>query len=291
MIPLNYSINYAAELTQSPRAVYRQISSRCLSTLSLPIELLAVAENIIKLPFQTTACAIKFPIRLLSAVTQSKTLRECADALTSLKELLQTALKVVGYAAGFFFTASIGLISPYYNFKIHCALRLTTDRAAEKQFLLEEEKKRQEIAAYEAILAAYLHEVILAIQQQSQLASTDNKAANANGASETPVVIAVETSSPEISTLPVPQSTQSPEPAPTPETTQHPIAEVAPIQEINLPKPEITETAGTETEEIPAISAESETQDQSPKVIPLSDSPIEDPAILNHSNQAITLEA
>lgn len=177
MIPLNYSINYASELAQSPRIVHRQLSSRCMSVISLPIEFLAIAENAIKFPFQTAACALKLPVTLLSLVAQSKTLKECADALTSLKDLVQTALKVIGYATGFFLTATIGLISPYQNFKLHCALSLTTDLAAEKERQIQEEKRRQEIAAYEAVLAAYLHQVILAIQKQSQLDSDQNKPA------------------------------------------------------------------------------------------------------------------
>jgi len=278
MIPLNYSINYAAELSQSPRFAQRQVSARCMSAISLPIELLAAAENAIKLPFQTAACAIKLPVTLLSIVAQSKTLRECADALTSLKDLLQTALKVIGYTAGFFLTATIGMASPYYNFKVHCALYLTTDRAVEKERLLQEEKKRQEIAAYEAVLAAYLHEVILAIQRQSRLAASRNEQANQIPTNETPKSEALVASPPEST------SAHNPLPPQSSETSQEPtqVAQGSPevakdIETQNLP------ATPPETKEVPEMAATSH------EMAPLPEKQ-EVPLAAHNPNQIVTME-
>lgn len=292
MIPLNYSINYAAELAQSPRLVHRQLSSRCMSAISLPIELLALAENAIKLPFQAAACSIKLPITLLNMIIRSKTLRERADSLTSLKDLIQTTLKVIGYTTSFFLTATIGLISPYQNFKVHCTLSLTTDRAAEKARLLQNEKRRQQIAAYEAVLATYLHQVILAIQkQQAQLVSQYNEQADVTSTSEAP-----------IKELPAPATSPDSSLSQEPLNQQTTDSISSPPQPTETAQEQMIEASGTDSQDIPVIPQAIPTEPQPAAVEPqettaepqetsiLLDKTLEEPLVIMNSNQAATME-
>lgn len=276
MTPLNYLLNCSADLTQSPRFFHRQVSSRGISTLALPFEFMAVAENTIKLPFQIVACSIKLPITVLNVVLQSQTLRKCADALSSPKYIVQTALKIVGYAVGFFFTAIVGTLSPYQNFKIHCTFGLTTDRAAERERLLQEERRKQEIAAYEAVLAAHLHQIILAIKQQALLAAPHH---------EPPAL----TSEPPI------QESSSP-------SNSVPVMQEMTTETLLSPEPLVStiEASGTESEDIPVVSQEAPKESQETitesardaaeaQIIPL-ETPLQELPLTTNPNQAVALE-
>lgn len=169
MSPLNSLINYSAELTsRSSYALSKTISSRIVNALCVPLELSAVVENAIKLPLQTTAFLIKVPAKICKVLACSTTLGEFESTLAGPTDILKTALKIVGYTIGMLFTASLGIICPYKNFRLHCAFGLTTNRQAEKKMHIAEEKKKNEIATHEKIIEKRLKEIIDAMRQQAE---------------------------------------------------------------------------------------------------------------------------
>ena len=161
MSPLNFLINYSAKLTHSEASFTRHISSRFLATFCIPVEMLASLENMIRLPFQCAALTVKIPAKLLNVVFDSMSLREFETQLAGPLDILKTALKIVGYAVGIFFTASLGaLISPLGNFKLHCAFGLISDEESIHNIRLADEKKQNEIANQQKIIETRLKKVI-----------------------------------------------------------------------------------------------------------------------------------
>ncbi|HEV8051058.1 MAG TPA: hypothetical protein VGP47_01080 [Parachlamydiaceae bacterium] len=168
MIPLNHLINYSSELTQSPSFFAKNVASRFITAVAIPFELLAVLENTIKLPFQTAAAIIKIPAKIVNVVANSMSLKEFESKLSSPLDVIITAIKIVGFAIGFLFTATLGLVSPQKNFHLHCSLSLISNHHAQRIIRLEKENKQKEIDSYEKIIENRLRNIVDAMRQQSQ---------------------------------------------------------------------------------------------------------------------------
>lgn len=166
MNPLNHLMNYSAELAQTPAFTSKNIYSRSLMATAAPIEFIAVLENAIKLPFQATTVIIKIPAKLINVVINSTSLKEFESKLSTPLNVLKTTLKIVGYAVGFFFTMSLGILRPYENFQLHCAFGLVTNQKTEKMHLLAEENKQKEIENYEGMLEKRLKVIVDTMRQQ-----------------------------------------------------------------------------------------------------------------------------
>jgi len=124
-------MNYSAELAQSPSFFSRHISSRIITAICITPELLAIMQNIISLPLQCAELAVKIPAKIINLAVNSKSLNEFENNLAGPVDIIKTALKILGYAIGAVFTASVGLIiSPLHNFKLHCIFRLVNNEEA-----------------------------------------------------------------------------------------------------------------------------------------------------------------
>lgn len=169
MSPLNALINYSAELTNTPpTTITKKISSRILTAVCVPFELAAIFENAIKLPFQTTALIIKIPAKICKIVACSATFAEFESSLSGPADIFKTVLKIIGFAIGSFFTASLGILSPYKNFRLHCAFGLTNNNKAERDLRVAEENRRKEIAIHEKIVENRLKTIIDAMRQKAE---------------------------------------------------------------------------------------------------------------------------
>lgn len=160
-------MNYNANLTLNSNFFQKNISSRLLSIVSIPLELIASLENLIKLPYHTVTLSLKIPATILNMLVRSKSLREFESQLASPLKVIQTATKIMGYVLGTLSTATLGLISPNKNFKLHCFFGLINDKIAEKAKQLEEEKKQREIDAYEKVLSTRLNAIIEAMRYKA----------------------------------------------------------------------------------------------------------------------------
>ena len=140
MTPLSYLMNCSAHSTQSSSCLKKNFQSRFLMGIAVPFELLTIAENALKLPFQTAACMVKIPAKVVNVLACSASLEEFESSLAGPLDIIKTALKIVGYAIGVLFTASLGIIAPYKNFQLHCLFRLISNQKAQKEAAFSEEK-------------------------------------------------------------------------------------------------------------------------------------------------------
>lgn len=166
MSPLNHLINYSAELAQSSSSFSKYFSSRLITAISIPIEMLAVLENTIKLPFQSAATIIKIPAKIINVALNSRSLNDFEEALSGPLDILKTALKIIGYAIGTFFSACGAIFSPYANFQLHYTLDLITDMGAERKKTIDQERKQKEIQIQEKILQTRLKEIVEAKREE-----------------------------------------------------------------------------------------------------------------------------
>jgi hypothetical protein len=148
MSPLSRLLNQSVVIAQSDSFLARSVGSRFTTVVAgVPLEILAVAQNLIKLPFEAAQMVIKLPAKIINTCVDSPSLNEFASSLPGPIALLKTALKVLGYAIGAFFTATLGLLSPKANFNLHVFLSLVKDEKAEAQKLKanqEATKKRED---------------------------------------------------------------------------------------------------------------------------------------------------
>lgn len=144
MSPLNWTMNRVASISES-NSKGKKIASRAAVAVGvIPLEVLAIAQNLIKLPFSSALMLFRVPLKAANIIACSKSLRSFENSLPGFYSLTVTALKVIGYVIGAIFSLTIGLISPKINFSLHKALRLIVDEKAEAERLQKELQKAKE---------------------------------------------------------------------------------------------------------------------------------------------------
>lgn len=162
MTPLNWAMNRVADLSES-ESILKKIAARATIAVGvLPFEVLAIAQNLIKLPFSTGFMLCRIPLKLANLVARSKSLRNLEMSMPGPGSLFATALKVIGYALGTIFSILGFFISPRKNFDLHVILGLVRDEKAEAQRAQIELQtaKRKEAVAQE--LEANIKKIALA---------------------------------------------------------------------------------------------------------------------------------
>jgi hypothetical protein len=168
MSPLNALMNHVSHMSHSEVVFVKYVSSRAETFFcGVPLEVLATAQNLIKLPFQPFGTIFKFAVKSIDLCVNSKTIKDLGAALPGPIDMLKTTLKIIGYAIGTFFTATLGLLCPTANFRLHCALGLVRNEKAEAERLQAELKAAQEKEVEEAKLKQEINELILALQQKA----------------------------------------------------------------------------------------------------------------------------
>ncbi len=163
MAPLNVLMNRVADLSDSKSFFKKQILTRALVvTACLPVEVLSTAQNLIKLPYQAIQTAIKIPAKIINLGVRSSSLREFEMKLTGPFQLMKTAIKVISYIIGTLFTATLGIISPYRNFRLHAALDLVKDIKAEKARRDGELNAAKQRETEKAIMQMHIKNLLLA---------------------------------------------------------------------------------------------------------------------------------
>lgn len=168
MHPLNRLMNCVCEMTDSKSFVKKHLASRLLmASGGIPLELIAIAQNIIRLPFESTLLLIKLPAKVVNLCISSESFKEFEAGLSGPLQLLKTAFKIFGYTIGVFFTATLGLIRPKSNFRLHTALGLISDEKAEAscKFAQLQAKKLQEAQKKE--VENDLRSLILAMREKN----------------------------------------------------------------------------------------------------------------------------
>lgn len=172
MSPLNELMNHVAGLSYSSSTFVKGFSTRGIMFFGgIPLEVLATLQNIIKLPFETALMICKVPLNIVNLCAKSKSLTEIVNELPGPCKVIQTALKVVGYAIGTVFTAILGLISPYHNFRLHVLTRLVRDEAAEAEKLSKQLREQKEAEDQELLVKTRVQILIDAHKKENKAPS------------------------------------------------------------------------------------------------------------------------
>lgn len=169
MYALNKLMNHVANLSYSESFFVRNISTRAVMTLAgVPLEILTSFQNLVFIPIQPLGVLSKFTIKILNMGIDSQRLRNFEEKyLPGIPQILITALKVFGYALGAVFSATLGFVYPWGNFKLHCALGLITDEKTQaERHHLEMEILKQK-AAQELALKAQIQSMLLVMRRKA----------------------------------------------------------------------------------------------------------------------------
>ena len=157
---------HSVDANGNPRSFFKkEILSRFGTALvGTPLEIAAVAQNIIAAPITAVGVVAKLGVKTVRCVTSAEFFKKLDNALPSLKDFIRTVLRVFAYAIGAFSTATIGFISPDLNFAAHCKVpflhlaynkQQQIDQAAvevQRQRTAEEElKAHEEQALYDTV--------------------------------------------------------------------------------------------------------------------------------------------
>lgn len=175
MIPVNELLNRINDWQLTDQNAFkRHVSSRITNLCATaPIEAIAIAQNIIIAPFQAAGIVLNAGTRVISVISSSQAIKDLQDSLPNLKDLMGTIVKIVGYAIGTVFTATLGVISPSANFKVQCAFGLAIDLRDEAiKIALEEEEKEKsnQLAAAQREIERIAEENLAAQNELNNLA-------------------------------------------------------------------------------------------------------------------------
>lgn len=162
MDPLNNWMNCVDRMSQKTDAngnpqswMTRNVATRAATLfVGVPLELAAVAQNIIRAPIEAVGVVGKLAVKAARVVSSAEFLRKAEDALPTFQQLVKTVARIVAYVVGTVFTATLGVISPARNFKLHCDvpyLNLATNHRAQN---LAAELQAQQLRKAEEELAA-----------------------------------------------------------------------------------------------------------------------------------------
>ena len=144
MVPVNELLNRGNDwnTSQSKNAFVRFVAPRVANlTLVAPLEAVAVAQNILIVPVQSVGIVLNVGAKVIYAISGSKAVKNFQENMPNLTDLVRTIARIVTYAVGSVLTATIGVLSPYANFRVQCALGHAINRRQEaiKVALLEAE--------------------------------------------------------------------------------------------------------------------------------------------------------
>ncbi len=238
MSPLDGLMNRVAEMSDSNSFFKQQILSR-VSVLAgcIPLEMVATAQNIIKLPFEAAMLTIKIPAKVINLFIGSETLKDFETSLPGPLQLIKTAFKIIGYAIGTLFTSTLGMLSPYKNFRLHTVLDLISDEKAEAAAFQKEQAAARQREVQREIMQLHIKNLILAqrlktAEQQLAILPASQPANHAPAALD--ALDALDAATPN-STAPKPAPQMPSEPRSTPEASRF-IQEPQPLA-VNIPTP------------------------------------------------------
>ena len=163
MAPLDRLMNRVADMTHSNSIFKQHVLSRATVMAGcLPLEAIAVAQNLIKLPFEAVLMTIKVPVKIVNACLHSANLKNFEERLPGPLQLIKTAFKVIGFAIGALFTGTLGILSPYRNFRLHTALDLVSDEKAAAELLKREQEAARQQELQREVMLLHIKNLILA---------------------------------------------------------------------------------------------------------------------------------
>lgn len=151
MIPVNELLNRVNEWNAPEYNTFKRHVGTRLTNLyaTAPTQALAVAQNILIVPFQAVGVALNAGVKVVTMINGSQAAKDFRAKLPDLTDLVRTVARIVLYAIGTALTATLGVISPETNFTVQCALGLAINQREEaiKNALIEAEMERLNQAA------------------------------------------------------------------------------------------------------------------------------------------------
>lgn len=151
---LDRAMNAVMTYDKLSDTVKRRAYPRIMALHILPLEILAILKQGIKIPYQTLSAVFKTQPWLAGKLIDSHAIHKFEKTLAGPSDVVKTAAKIVAFAIGIGSTITLGLIAPKINFSVHKSLGLIIDerdvakvRALElqkKQFKEEAEKQLEE---------------------------------------------------------------------------------------------------------------------------------------------------
>ncbi|MEI8124166.1 MAG: hypothetical protein WCG42_00240 [Parachlamydiaceae bacterium] len=90
-------------------------------------EALVVAGKVLfTAPKELVGSVVGLGARVISVISGSEAVKKFADSMPTLSDFIKTVVKTVGYAMGTVFSATLGVLSPSANYRLHCSLGLAT---------------------------------------------------------------------------------------------------------------------------------------------------------------------
>lgn len=159
MIPVNNILNRVQGWNDNQDASsFKKIAGSRATNLFLtaPTEVAAVAQNILLTPVVAASALLKIGAKIVSVISGSEAVKKFEEKLPGFTDLLRTVARIVAYSIGTVLTATLGVVAPTANFKVHCALGLAINKreeaiqAALNELKAEEAKKQAEEEAAKA---------------------------------------------------------------------------------------------------------------------------------------------
>lgn len=182
----NNVMNQINSMTTQPEhsKLTRHLKSRATVLFgALPAELFAVAKNsLLNLPTTGVGALangfVSLASKAVSLISSSQVLNKISEKLPNLSTFLQVVGRVIGYALGALATATVGIISPAANFKLHYHFKLVTDQQeiATKAALREKETYEARLKHKEQEYAARVAAAEAAQKQAEELQAVNNLA-------------------------------------------------------------------------------------------------------------------
>jgi hypothetical protein len=121
----------------------REIQSRATNLfVTAPLEFTEIIKNIFMTPVHAASTVLKTTVKATALVTGSISLKKFEEKLPGFNDLLRTISKVFAYTIGTFLSATVGVLFPNINYKLHCALGLATNpRLEEMHFQFEDNEE------------------------------------------------------------------------------------------------------------------------------------------------------
>lgn len=133
MRSVNNILNRVDALNNQNAGIFKRVIQTRATNLfvTAPTELSQVVLNTFMTPVRLTGAILKTMTKAVAFISGSQSVRNLEAKLPGFCDLLRTIKNIFANAIGAFLSATIGVLYPRGNFKIHCALGLAIDQRQE----------------------------------------------------------------------------------------------------------------------------------------------------------------
>lgn len=163
MTPFNRLMNRIDSWSESTSFLKSQVLTRTAMVIGcVPLEIATIAQKVLQVPWEASRLLVKIPVKLFNVSVDSASLKEWDGELPGPFDLIKTAFKVIGYIIGTALTATLGVLSPNLNFRLHSVLGLVIDEKIISVYYQFESDSRRQREIQRETLQMHIKNIILA---------------------------------------------------------------------------------------------------------------------------------